>query len=192
MQDEELTKKYNSLYLEIIMRYKDEIEKGETVYVADLPKLVTPADEAVVAAVKNITSSYPAYIFDENFLAAAQQAQEYVKDKIATVSSPIQFWLKPNQVISLQAGDSFDKAILLCSMLIALGNPSTKIITSIKDNERKHLIYFEYQNELLCIDLERGMDKVNSKEELFKRIGVNKETEMVAYEFNDKMYNNLL
>jgi hypothetical protein len=192
MQDEELTKKYNSLYLEIIMRYKDEIEKGETVYVADLPKLVTPGDEAVTTVVKNIMSSYPAYDFEENFLAAAQQAQEYVKDKIATVSSPIQFWLKPNQVISLQAGDSFDKAILLCSMLIALGNPSTKIITSIKDNERKHLIYFEYQNELLCIDLEKGMDKVNSKEELFKRIGVNKETEMIAYEFNDKMYNNLL
>jgi hypothetical protein len=192
MQDEELTKKYNSIYLEIIMRYKDEIEKGETVYVADLPKLVTPNDESVVAVVKNITSSFPTYNFEENFLAAAQQAREYLKDKIITVSPPIQFWLKPNQVLSLQAGDAFDKVILLCSMLIALGNPSTKIITSIKENERKHLVYFEYKGELTYIDLENGMNKVNSKEELFEKIGVKKETEMIAYEFNDKMYGNLL
>ncbi|MGA3020609.1 MAG: hypothetical protein ABSD68_01515 [Candidatus Micrarchaeales archaeon] len=192
MQDEELTKKYNSLYLEIIMRYKDEIEKGETVYVADLPKLVTPSDEAVVAVIKNITGSFPAYNFDENFLAAAQQAREYLKDKIISVSPPIQFWLKPNQVISLQAGDAFDKVILLCSMLIALGNPSTKIVTSIKENERKHLVYFEYKGELTYIDLENGMNKVNSKEELFEKLGMKKEAEMIAYEFNDKMYSNLL
>jgi hypothetical protein len=191
MQEDELTKKYNALYLEIIMRYKDAIEKGETLYVAELPKLVTPTDGNVLAAVSKIISTFHIYNPDEDFLEAAQQAHRYVKDEIATVSPPIQFWLRPNQVISLQVGDVFDKAVLLCSMLIALGNVSSKIVTAVKDNEKRHVVCSEYKGELVIVDLDDGIIKANSREKMLEIMGIKEGSVSAAYEFNDRMYNDL-
>lgn len=192
MQEEDLTKKYNGLYLEIIMRYKEDIEKGETIYLAELPKLVMPNDETVLAEVKSITSSFPTYNFDENFLEAVQKVHTYVKDEITTVNPSIQFWLRPNQVISLQAGDVFDKVILLCSMLIALGNVSTKIITAVNDTKKKQVVCCEYKGEIFSIDVENGISKAKSKEEILESMGIREGAGITAYEFNDKMYNDLL
>lgn len=192
MKEEELLKKYSALYLEIIMRYKDEIEQGETLHVAELPKLITPQDEAVLSTVSKIKSAFSSYGYDDNFYDAALQAHRYVKERIVTLSPPIQFWLKPSQVVGLGAGDVFDKAVLLCSMLIALGNVSAKIITVIKDNTKKHVVYFEYREKMFAMDLENGVNELQSKDVLLISMGVQKELEMTAYEFNDKMYNDLM
>lgn len=191
MEDEDLTKKYNALYLEIIMRYKDAIERGETLYVAELPKLVTPNDEAVLSVVSKMTSSFHVYNYDENFLEASRLAHEYVKEEIATISPPIQFWLRPNQVINLQAGDVFDKIVLLCSILIALGNLSTTIVTAVKDNYKKHVVCCDYKGELMIVDLEDGISTAKSMEEVLERVGIKAGDDVTAYEFNDKMYKDL-
>jgi hypothetical protein len=192
MEDEKLTEKYNALYLEIIMRYKDAIELGETLYVAELPKLVTPADENVVAAVSKILSTFHIYIYDENFLEAVQQAHKFVKDEIVTVSPPIQFWLRPGQVLMMQAGDTFDKAVLLCSMMIALGNMSSKIVTTVNDSGKRHVVCCEYKGEQIAVDLEDGVSKSASREELLQTLGIKEGKLSAAYEFNDKMYNDLI
>lgn len=191
MSEEDLLKKYNALYLEMIMRYKEAIEQGEKLYVAELPKLITPQDETVIGVVNKIKSAFPNYNFEENFRDAAKQAHRYVKESIATLSPPIQFWLKPGQAVSIGAGDIFDKVVLLCSMLIALGNLSTKIITVVKDDKKKHMIYCEFKEKRIVIDVENGISEVKSEEELLAEMGVHKEGEITAYEFNDKMYNNL-
>jgi hypothetical protein len=192
MEDEALTKKYNALYLEIIMRYKDVIEHGETLYVAELPKLVTPTDENVIAAVSKITSAFHIYIYDENFLEAAQQAHKFVKEEITTVSPPIQFWLRPGQALMMQAGDTFDKAVLLCSMLIALGNVTSKIITTVNDDGKRQVICCEYKGEQVIVDLDDGVSKAGSREEMLEMLGIKKGKVSTAYEFNDKMYNDLV
>lgn len=192
MKEEELVKKYNALYLEMIMRYKDDIEQGETLYVAELPRLVTPQDEAVVSAVNKIKSAFPAYNYDQNFYDAALKAHKYVSEAIVTVSPPIQFWLKPSQVLNLGVGDIFDKAVLLCSMLIGLGNFSTKLISAIRENTKKHIVYCEYKEKLLTMDLENGVGEVQDKVALLEQMKIEKDSEMTAYEFNDKMYNNLV
>jgi hypothetical protein len=191
MEEEELLKKYNALYLEILMRYKDEIEKGETLYVAELPKLITPQDETVLGEVNKIKNAFQAYSFEENFEEAARQAHRYVKESIVTLSPPIQVWLKPSEVVSIGAGDTFDKAVLLCTMLIALGNISTNIITAIKDEKKKYVIYLEFKEKRFAIEIENGMREVKSKEDLLLEMGVHDEGEITAYEFNDKMYNDL-
>ncbi len=191
MDEEDLLKKYNALYLEVIMRYKDAIEQGEQLHVAELPKLITPEDEKVVSLANSIRGTFTAYTVDENFGEAAKKAYEYVKGSIKTVSPPIQFWLKPNEVINLGAGDIFDKTVLLCSVLISLGGVSAKIVTAIKDGNKKHKVYCDFRGKILAIDLDEGIRTFESKEKLLKAMGIEEDSEIDAYEFNDKMYSDL-
>ncbi|MFP3278445.1 MAG: hypothetical protein RXO43_02695 [Candidatus Micrarchaeota archaeon] len=192
-EDIETLKRYNQLYLEIIMRYKEYIEENENLYVAELPKLITPDNESVVGLANKIKSQFPIYNYNENFPDAVRIAYSYVKDNILLVNLPIQFWLKPEEVIRCGAGDIFDKATLLCSLIIALGNVSTKLIIKVEENEREFVVYSEFNNGIIAVDLERGVKEYKSREELLKAMGVYKENEeMNVYEFNDKMYNSII
>lgn len=187
-----MIKKYNGIYLSIIMRYKDYIEEHEGLYIADLPKLVTPADSSVASVASGIMNSFPSYTYERDFLEAARLAYLYIKEKITAVSLPIQFWQKPSETITNCAGDPFDMAVLLCSILVALGNVSTKIIITLSDGKRDFLVYSEYNEELIVIDLERGITKAQSREELLSRLKIGTDPELSAYEFNDKMYTNII
>ncbi|MFP3279266.1 MAG: hypothetical protein RXP92_03090 [Candidatus Micrarchaeota archaeon] len=192
-EDIETLKRYNQLYLEIIMRYKDYIEENENLYVAELPKLITPDNESVVGLANKIKSQFPIYNYNENFPDAVKIAYSYVRDNILLVNLPIQFWLKPEEVIRCGAGDIFDKATLLCSIIIALGNVSTKLIIKVEDNEREFVVYSEFNNGIIAVDLERGVKEYKNREELLKAMGVYEENEeMNVYEFNDKMYNSII
>ena len=192
-EDIETLKRYNQLYLEIIMRYKEYIEENENLYVAELPKLITPDNESVVGLANKIKSQFPIYNYNENFPDAVRSAYSYVKENILLVNLPIQFWLKPEEVIRCGAGDIFDKATLLCSLIIALGNVSTKLIIKVEDSEREFVVYSEFNNGIIAVDLERGVKEYKSREELLKAMGVYEENEeMNVYEFNDKMYNSII
>ncbi len=191
-ESSEILKKYNSLYLEIIMKYREYIEEQENLYVAELPKLVTPEDGSVKAIAGSIASKFQEYDYEENFPDAAQLAYEYVRDSIAGVTLPIQFWLRPSQTISYGAGDIFDKSVLLCSLLIALGNPSTKVIIAVSDSRRSFAVYSEFGGKIIAIDMEKGINRYDTKEILLKSLGIREEGEATAYEFNDRMYIDVL
>ena len=174
------------------MRYKDYIEENENLYVAELPKLITPYEESVVGVANKIKSSFPMYKYEENFSDAFRLAYSYVKDEILLVNLPIQFWLKPEEVIRCGAGDIFDKATLLCSIIIALGNVSTKLVIKAGESERSFVVYSEFNNYIIAADLEKGVKEYSSREELFKEMGLDKlSDDITAYEFNDKMYNSI-
>ncbi len=190
--DAELVKRYNKLYLDVIMRYRDHIEESEHMHVAELPKLVTPDDEAVQLEAKNIAATLPSYRYDDNFPDAARIAFEYVREKILSVSLPIQFWLLPRQTLSDGAGDVFDKAMLLCSLLIALGNRSSKVIIRTKgDDDKAFVVYAEFKDKILSFDLERGIREYANKDEMLNLLGIRDKGDITAYEFNDKMYTDL-
>jgi hypothetical protein len=189
--DPELLKKYNLLYLEIIMRYRDYIETNENLSVAELPKLVTPEDESVVSFANSIKSTFSTYSFDQNFREAAEKAYSYIKNTISEAMLPIEFWLSPSQVIKSSAGDLFDKAVLLCSLLIALGNISTRVVVVTKPEERRFVVYCEYKEKIIAFDVQNGAFEVSSKEELLNKLKINEGEETTAYEFNDKTYSDL-
>lgn len=191
MDETDLLKKYNSLYLGIIMKYKEYIEEQEGLYVAELPKLVTPFDESVKGLATIISSKFPDYNYDENFNDAAQLSYDYVKNSVANVSLPIQFWLRPSQTINYGAGDLFDKGVLLCSLLEALGNPSTKIIIVIGESHRSFVVYFEFKEKVTAINVESGIAAFQDREELLRSLGVKEDGDISAYEFNDRMYNDI-
>lgn len=188
MDENELLKKYNSLYLEIIMKYRSHIEEHENLYIAELPKLITPQDEVVKGLADRLAEKFPEYKYDNNFYDAAKDAFKFVKDSIATVSLPVQFWLTPAQAITNSAGDTFDKAVLLCSLLIALGNVTSKVIIAAGEAERQTLVYFELGQIVVSMDLEDGISEYGSKEELLAKLGVKDDEDLSVYEFNDKMY----
>ncbi|MGC8710455.1 MAG: hypothetical protein ACP5RF_02500 [Candidatus Micrarchaeia archaeon] len=194
MDDIELLKKYNQLYLEIILRYKEYIEEKESLYVAELPKLVMPENEDVVNIANKLKGSVPNYTYDENYYDAARLAYSYVKDEITLANLPIQFWLTPDETIKCGAGDIFDKAVLLCSLLVALGNVSAKVIIKVEDSEREFLVYSEFNNSIIAMDLDSGIKEYKNKDELLLAMGIKSNDtsgEVTAYEFNDKMYNSL-
>jgi hypothetical protein len=192
MDESESLKAYNNIYLEIILRYKEYIEEKEGLYVADLPKLVTPNDESVLLLARQIKDGFPVYNYDDNFSDAARAAYQYAKDKIIDISLPIQFWLSPSQTIKYSAGDIFDKAVLLCSVLIALGNASSRIVVVVKDMERHFIVYSEFKDKIIGINMEKGVKDYANFEKLFKEINIGSSDETTAYEFNDNMYRDIL
>ncbi len=196
MDENDLLKAYNSIYLEIITRYKDYIEEREGLYLTDLPKLVTPSDENVALLTKELEGNFPAYSYDDNFEDAARLAYAYVKDRIAPISLPIQFWLKPSQTIRYGAGDVFDKAVLLCSMLVALGNVSSRIMVVVRNTDRHFIVYSEFRGRIMGMDMESGMKAYENVDAMLKDSGIRKDAEndddTTAYEFNDRFYRDIV
>lgn len=191
MEEDKLQGKYNQLYLEVILRYKDYIEQNENLNVAELPKLITPTNENVVALANKLKSAFDPYSYNSNFLVVAKLAYDYSVNKVSHISLPIEFWLYPTDTIKCEAGDLFDKATLLCSLLIALGNPSARVITSVKPNARRFLVYCEFDSKIVAFDLDRGVINFENKEKLIESLRLKDEEDTTAYEFNDEMYNNL-
>ncbi|MDE1825034.1 MAG: hypothetical protein KGH61_02620 [Candidatus Micrarchaeota archaeon] len=188
---EESLKKYNQLYLAIILRYKDYIEEKEKLNVAELPKLITPQDESVAAISNRIKSAFQNYSYPRDFEAAARFAFEYVKNEISNVSLPIEFWLMPSETIKSEAGDVFDRATLLCSIFLALGNVSSKVVIVTGSTARKFIVYAELGQKIISHDLEDGPRQFPDKEAFIKSLRLDSDDELTAYEFSDKMYNSL-
>ena len=190
MADEEAERerlaRLNKVYLAIISRYKEYIEEKENISVAELPTLITPKNSAVSAKVEEIKSSLQEYSYDKDFQAAAKKAFDFVKDNVEDVVLPLQFWLVPEETLAFMMGDSFDKNVLLCSLLVGLGNPSSKVVVVIRGDARQTLVSYEANGKLYLVDLESGIREVGSHDDLVKHLNI--DDEVVAYEFNDRAY----
>ncbi len=188
----DLLRKYNNVYLEIIMKYKDHIEESERLNVSDLPKLVTPDDEAVSAMCDSFRAVFGNYSYAQNFEAAADSAFRYVRKSITDISLPIQFWQLPGETIKRGAGDSFDKAVLLCSMLINLGNIASRVVIAFRGDNRSFMVYAASEKGIRVFDINNDVREYGNIRELLGELGVSDDTEASAYEFNNSVYNNLL
>ncbi len=139
---DEFLKRTNSLYLTVILRYKDHIESSEALYIPDLPRLIEPDNAAVTALAGRIKSDFEGYEYARDFAKAAAKAYEYVRGYVSTVPLPIQFWQRPNETLDNRAGDFFDKSVLLCSTLVALGCASSRVVLLL-DGGREVAVCFE-------------------------------------------------
>ncbi|MDE1869008.1 MAG: hypothetical protein KGH60_03525 [Candidatus Micrarchaeota archaeon] len=174
------------VYLAIISRYSDYIEEKEGISVAELPTLVTPRSDKVAARADAIKETFPAYSYEKDFEAAALAAFDFVKNEIDDAMLPVQFWLSPEDTLTFMMGDSLDKNILLCSLLIALGNPSAKVFVRIRDGSMMSLVYYEHGKEVKMLDLKSGAAEHASKESMIKSFNIDDDT--TAYEFNNQVY----
>lgn len=176
----------NQLYLAIISRYKDYIQEKEGISVAELPTLVTPKDESVVRKVAEIKGGFPAYSYEQNFVQACATAFAFVKDDVEDVALPLEFWLAPKDTLSYMMGDVIDKNILLCSMLVALGNPSAKVLVRMKDERVSAFVYCVFGGRISMFDLGNGTKEFPTKDAMVASLGIDDDT--TVYEFNNQAY----
>ncbi|MGC8537742.1 MAG: hypothetical protein ACP5MZ_02020 [Candidatus Micrarchaeia archaeon] len=177
----------NNIYLLIISKYKEYIEEKEELSVAELPTLVTPKAAMVARKAADIKGEFDNYDYDANFPDAAMKAFDFVLKDIGDAALPIEFWLMPEETLRFMLGDITDKSILLCSILIALGNPSSKVVVVSRDSTRSIYVYYEFGGSIVMMDVENGkIEKFGNKDEMLKEF--NLDDESAAYEFNDQMY----
>lgn len=182
--------KLNNIYLAIISRYKDYIEEKESISVAELPTLVTPNNNAVKGKVDEIKRSFEKYDYDKDFYEASLKAFEFVKEKIDSVVLPLQFWLTPEETLVFLVGDAFDKNILLCSLIIGLGNPSSKVMVVMKSDSKRIFVTYEYNAKFYLLDLNDGVREFSNRDEIMNILKEGEE--ITAYEFNDRTYIDLV
>ncbi|MGC8652225.1 MAG: hypothetical protein ACP5UH_03170 [Candidatus Micrarchaeia archaeon] len=178
----------NKLYLAIILRYKNLIEENEELSVAELPTLVTPNDERVTAKAEELKAGFLNYTYEKDFYGAAKKAFEFVRNDIEEIVPPVRFWLMPSETLDFHVGDVMDKSILLCSLLLQLGNPSTKVLVEM-DNEMSAFVYFEFKGVYYALDVKSGIREFPSKEALYGSLL--KSDDSTAYEFNNQHYNDI-
>ncbi len=178
--------KLNQLYLGIISRYKEYIEEKEYISVAELPTFITPRNELIVKKAEEIKSTFGVYNYDSHFYEASIDAFHLVKTEIEEVRMPLQFWLTAEETLGFGVGDQLDRNILLCSLLIALGNPSSKVFVYIKKGVKSVFTYYELEGKAYRLDFASGFKGLDSREVLMKAVTLDEES--TAYEFNDKMY----
>ena len=188
MEDNEAERQgdLSQLYLAVIQRYKSYIEDQESISVAELPTLVTPNNEKVAAKAKEIMDDFDNYTYESGFYDASVEALAFVRDRIADATLPLQFWLLPADTLTFGMGDVVDKCVLLCSLLIKLGNPSAKVLMSIRDSTRSVFVYYEYNSKLYLLDIRDGIKELADRDAMLKELGIDDNS--TAYEFNDKMY----
>ena len=175
--------KLNRLYLAIISRYRDYIEEHESISLAELPVLVTPKNVAVAAKVDEIKSSFERYDYEKDFREAGTAAFEFVRNNVDDVVLPLQFWLATEETLAFMMGDILDRCALLCSILIALGNPSSKVAVVMKGDARRIFVHCEFSGAVYMFDLGDGIRKFATKQELVASLNIDADT--TAYEFND-------
>jgi len=179
-------KRLNDLYLAVISRYKEYIEEKEGLSVAELPTLITPNSERVGEKAEEIKSKFLNYSYDNDFYDASIMAYDFVRNEIEDVVLPLQFWLTPDETLLFMMGDVMDKGILLCSLLIKLGNPSTRVFVKIDDGERKVFVYCNLSDKICVFENNREAKTYESRDEMLKALPFNGDT--AAYEFNNQMY----
>ncbi len=184
IRDTDFKERLNQLYLAVIFRYRYYIEEKENLSVAELPKLVTPNSPMVSKLAEEIKGEE--YLYEANFYDASIKARDFVRENVEDVLLPVQFWILPDETIRFGLGDNIDKNILLCSLLIRLGNPSAKVLINIREDTRNAYVYYEFNSNIYLLEMEGEVVAMQTKEEMIRRLGVNDES--TAYEFNDKMF----
>ncbi len=185
--DADLMGKLNQIYLMIISRYKNVIENAEELSVAQLPTLVTPKAQEVLLLASQICSDYKPYNYTMDFESAAINAFKIINDKIDEIALSVQFWFTPQDTLHFMAGDKTDKAIVLCSLLITLGNPSSKVVIVSKEEHRGIYVYAQLNKECLLFNFVNNTYMLfDNKESLLEHVKIHESD--AAYEFNDQSY----
>ncbi len=176
----------NGLYLSIISRYRDHIEQSEHLSVAELPKLITPRSELVAKKAEEIKNGFGVYSYNSSFLEASVKAFAFVRDEIEDAVMPLEIWLLPDETMTFRLGDIVDRNTLLCSLLIAMGNPSSKVFVYSRGAARRVFTYHIFKEKIYTMEFGKEPQEYSSREKMLKSMKI--DDDATVYEFDDKMY----
>jgi hypothetical protein len=205
-----------TFYRAVIERYRDYINEGEQKTVPVLKSAIDPKEPAVqkmraeiVSAIaeekkraagdKVVESRELEYNPETDFDDAAKAAFLTVQSLGKTHSElSISFWLSYAEMESLGIADAFDRCLLLCSLLSALGCKTAMVsVLLLEDGSTHPVVTFGSEEEgyfLLDACNARslfGEDKAKAKQGLVSGFltGDGKKATRISYEFNHEEYN---
>lgn len=177
-----------ALYKKIIERYREVIETSEDKSVTELRSLVNSDNPAIVSIRDSILEKFRPYLYDRDFPKAAELAYGYCLKELRNEFLPVDFWLTPEDILELKAADEMDKAIFLCSLLIALENQSAKVVVETEGRKRHAFVTFEFGSTFCLMDPAHGIYTAGPREKIISEQIHDAERKLI-YEFNNKEYN---
>jgi len=157
-----------AFYKLVIERYAESITQGEQKALPELRALVNPLDPSVQAVKKLLIEDHArsvskgiegageafAYNYERHFPALAQRAFEFAHSlRPIQADLGVPFWLTLHDIWELRAGDPFDKAVFLCSLLLALDSPNARIRALELEGGLKHpVVLVEFQEHKWLLD----------------------------------------
>ena len=196
MVDEEEVKKYKEkmeeyyhkilLYQLLVSRYKDHIEGNETKTVPDVKSLVQPINSNIVPIVQKIKTE------NKDFMKQFQSAYEYVDEIHSVPYIGATLWLSVKEMLDNKVADYEDKAILLCSILRALGANALVLVALMTDGSNRPLVLLSMKDKSIMLDPNTKHDFikfVGKRNDLIRQFSVEgNRIKRIQYEFNDKDY----
>lgn len=158
----------------ILERHKEEIEKEEIRSLSRLRQIISPYSEYVSSLKTKILESLAPYKKEEKFLDAVQEVLSHASS-IEVVELPVQYSLSFEEMEELGAASRIDKALLITSLLRALGTETAFCVVG----NQYSLVKFRWLNEPYAIDLDsNGLLSGKKAEEFIENSSPN-------YIFND-------
>ncbi|MBI5636058.1 hypothetical protein HY993_03805 [Candidatus Micrarchaeota archaeon] len=198
-----LYKARSDYYRKIIERYSQAVSSGETKTIPQLKELVNPNDKAVLEtrlklfAQLNLASDASqanSFSLEKDFPAYAKLAFELVQ-KIQLVKSEVEttFWMNFEDLLSINAGDSFDKALFLCSLLTSAGCATARVRVLELEGGVNHpvVMYFFENKEFLLDSCSTAFLSGQLSEIMEKYYFDGKKTVKSLFEFNNLDYTEL-
>ncbi len=140
MSESDRTEKYLRL---IVARYADAVNLGEQKSIAELKASVLPGQAGVAE------------------WAAAHDSVRQAFESVAAletlhVSLPVSFWLSVSEMRQLGAGDAFDKARLLCAVLLAQKRPAKLCVVRLQTGGQHALVWLD-ETPVTVLDTVHGL-----------------------------------
>ena len=145
------------LYRVLLGKYAELINENEKKTVGEIKSIISKDDLTVQSLANSFIPDN--YKFESHFFQAAEKAYNYVRDEIrnAEIDLNISFWLSPKEIISEKIGDDEDQAVLLCSLLFALGDEKAEVvIAELKDASSHAFVITEFKGRFLLLDPTQG------------------------------------
>jgi len=205
-----------TFYRAVIERYRDYINEGEQKNVPDLKSAIDPKEPTVQKLRSEIVAAIVAaktaaageavvesreleYNYETDFDGAAKAAFLRVQSLGKTQSEiSISFWLTYPEVESLGIADAFDRCLLLCSLLSALGEKTSMVSVLLLEDGATHPVvtFGSTAEEFFLLDAcnsksQFGQDVASTKQELASGFltGDKRKATRISYEFNRDEYN---
>ncbi|MBS3057570.1 MAG: hypothetical protein J4415_02980 [Candidatus Diapherotrites archaeon] len=141
------------LYKLLLDKYSSLINEKETKTVGEIKALVNSED----LTIQGIASAHRPenYEFGAHYLQAAESAYNFICGEISYIPSELglDIWLAPKEILSAKIADDSDLAVLLCSVLYALGDEKAEVVVAELENANTHAFAItEFEGKFILLD----------------------------------------
>ena len=184
MAEEEEAKIREKLYKLLLGKYSDYINLQEQKTISELKELANPRNQVVASTAEKLRQE------SKSDFEYIKLAFDYI-NTFPAIHAPTQvlYWLKPEEIIELGAGEELDKAIFLIALLRAGKISDARVVVSEDANGLKHaFVLIRHGNTAFIADVGGKLHEGQNEEKLWKEFAEAKKITRRLYAFNDETY----